>query len=85
MNTLCLQANLENVREFKVALEQDRTAGMANFTEALTRAFNILERVSVQIYSGVCCNLQTSTLHEEMIHSFRTETKTRYTVVNHTI
>lgn len=40
------QANLENVREFKVALDQDRTAGMANFTEALIRAFNILERVS---------------------------------------
>ncbi|ODM94980.1 Voltage-dependent calcium channel subunit alpha-2/delta-1 [Orchesella cincta] len=37
-------ANLENVREFKVALDQDRTAGMANFTEALIRAFNILER-----------------------------------------
>ncbi len=39
------QANLENVREFKVALDQDRTAGMANFTEALLRAFSILERV----------------------------------------
>ncbi|CAL8093183.1 unnamed protein product [Orchesella dallaii] len=39
-----VQANLENVREFKVSLDQDRTAGMANFSEALLRAFSILER-----------------------------------------
>lgn len=47
-HTICdihSQANLENVREFKVALDQDRTAGMANFSEALLRAFSILERV----------------------------------------
>ncbi|CAG7819709.1 unnamed protein product, partial [Allacma fusca] len=39
-----VQANLKNVREFKVALEQDRTAKVANFTTALLKAFEVLAK-----------------------------------------
>ncbi|XP_035710380.1 voltage-dependent calcium channel subunit alpha-2/delta-3 isoform X2 [Folsomia candida] len=39
-----IQATLENVREFKVALDQDRTREMANFTAALNAAYSMLEK-----------------------------------------
>ena len=42
-----VQANLRNIREFKVALEQDRTAKVANFTTVLLKAFEVLEKVIV--------------------------------------
>jgi len=36
---------MDNIREFKVALEQKGTEGVSNFTEALKLAFDVLEKV----------------------------------------
>ncbi|CAL8108692.1 unnamed protein product [Orchesella dallaii] len=49
-----VQANLENVRELKVGLEQDHTAGIANFTSALNTAFDVLEKARKEAASSHC-------------------------------
>ena len=44
---LSLQANLENIRIFKDHLDNVTTHGLANFTLALTKAFEILDKVLI--------------------------------------
>lgn len=39
-----VQANLENIRDFKDGLDGDHTTGVANFSAALNTAFDILEK-----------------------------------------
>ena len=46
MKLLTFQANLENIGEFKMALANIKTEQIANFSQALTKAFTLLAKVS---------------------------------------
>lgn len=53
-NTL-VQANLANIRELKIAMDNIDTDGIANFSAALTRAFELLEEFRER-REGALCN-----------------------------
>ncbi|ODM90180.1 Voltage-dependent calcium channel subunit alpha-2/delta-4 [Orchesella cincta] len=47
-------ANMANVRGLKLGLEQDQTAGIANFTRAINGAFDVLENARKDAASSHC-------------------------------
>ncbi|ODM90179.1 Voltage-dependent calcium channel subunit alpha-2/delta-4, partial [Orchesella cincta] len=49
-----VQANMANVRGLKLGLEQDQTAGIANFTRAINGAFDVLENARKEAASSHC-------------------------------
>lgn len=50
-----VQANMANIRELKQALHHIETSELANFTAALTKAFEILQEYRASKL-GACCN-----------------------------
>lgn len=65
-----VQANLANIRELKVAMEDMETNSIANFSLALTRAFDIL-----QLYRGArlgaCCNQAIMLITDGVPYNFK--------------
>ncbi|XP_068206802.1 voltage-dependent calcium channel subunit alpha-2/delta-3-like isoform X2 [Palaemon carinicauda] len=53
-NNTLVQANLENIGEFKKALNQGETRDIANFTLALTTAFDLLHRYNKSGQGSQC-------------------------------
>ncbi|XP_026478541.1 voltage-dependent calcium channel subunit alpha-2/delta-3-like [Ctenocephalides felis] len=54
-NDMLVQANLANIRELKLGMENFKTEDIANFSLALTKAFEILEFYRIE-HRGADCN-----------------------------
>ncbi|KAK7071718.1 Voltage-dependent calcium channel subunit alpha-2/delta-4, partial [Halocaridina rubra] len=68
-----VQANLENIGEFKKALSKGETKDIANFTQALTKAFDLLQRRTEQYNKtgqGSQCNQAIMLVTDGAPHNF---------------
>ncbi|XP_077284622.1 voltage-dependent calcium channel subunit straightjacket isoform X2 [Arctopsyche grandis] len=65
-----VQANLANIRELKLGLESIETTGIANFSAALTKAFELLE-IYREEGRGACCNQAIMLVSDGVPYNFK--------------
>ncbi|XP_037905987.1 voltage-dependent calcium channel subunit alpha-2/delta-3 isoform X5 [Hermetia illucens] len=69
-NNMLVQATLGNIRQFKLSLESLNTQSIANFSAALTRAFEILEDYRNES-TGASCNQAIMLISDGAPYNYR--------------